>query len=200
MSGKLLWVSKLLVVCLIVVESCSKGTPTVETKKDLPVFENGDLIYRHGNGLFSDYFREMSLNEKLYSHTGIISIRNDSTFVIHSVASEFTGIGCVQEEHISTFLYDINAWAVYRLDTTMTIRNRIAECAIEYLRLKTPFDLAIDNTSDAELYCSELVAVSVNKALKSDFIVASGNLRGKPYYSVDDTYLLSQMRLVVRQQ
>lgn len=161
-------------------------------------FQNGDIIYRHGNGFFSDYFRKSSIKEQLYSHGGIIAVDSSQVYVIHSEASELTGIGGVRKESLNTFLKDIGTWAVYRLDTTQTVRDSIVYIATRYLNKKIPFDLDFDNTTDDKIYCTELIALSVNKAVHLDLIKATGNIRNKTYYAIDDTYLIKEMKPVIR--
>lgn len=173
-----------------------------DTKSDeewnLKEFQNGDIIYRHGNGFFSDYFKKTSNREQLYSHGGIIAIDSNGVYVIHSEASELTGIGGVRKESLAVFLKDISTWAVYRLDTMQTVRDSIVYNATQYLNRKTPFDLDFDNTSDNKVYCTELIALSINKASHHDLIKATGSIGSKPYYAIDDTYLIKEMKPIIR--
>lgn len=167
---------------------------------DIPDFENGDLIYRHGNGIFSDYFMNMSKHEQLYSHGGIISKENDSIFVIHSEASEFTGIGGVKKEPLSIFLQNVSTWGVYRLEDSVQIRDSIVIIASEYLEKNTPFDFEFDNTSDDKLYCTELLAISINKATQKTTIKTENAFRGKPYYALDDTYFIPEIKAIYQEK
>ena len=177
--------------------SCHPKETLDSNEVDIPKFQNGDIIYRHGNGFFSDYFRKSSNREQLYSHGGIIVIDSSQVYVIHSEASELTGVGGVRKESLDVFLKDISTWAVYRLDTTQIVRDSIVLTASEYLSRETPFDLDFDNTSDDRVYCTELIALSINKATHRHLIKATGCIRNKPYYAIDDTYLLKQMKPVM---
>lgn len=178
--------------------SCHEHKKLDSTENNLAELRNGDVIYRHGNGFFSDYFRKASEKEQLYSHGGIVFIDNGQVYVIHSEASELTGVGGVRKEPLNTFLKDISTWAVYRLDTTQTVRDSIVYIATQYLNEKTPFDLDFDNMSDDKVYCTELIALSVNKAIRRDLIKATGIIRNTPYYAIDDTYLIKEMNLIIR--
>ena len=177
--------------------SCHPKETLDSNEVDIPKFQNGDIIYRHGNGFFSDYFRKSSNREQLYSHGGIIAIDSSQVYVIHSEASELTGVGGVRKESLDVFLKDISTWAVYRLDTTQIVRDSIVLTASEYLSRETPFDLDFDNTSDDRVYCTELIALSINKATHRNLIKATGRIRNKPYYAIDDTYLFKQMKPVM---
>lgn len=176
--------------------SCHHNEKLNAIALDTQKLQNGDLIYRHGNGFFSDYFRKSSTREQLYSHGGIITIDNSQVYVIHSEASELTGQGGVRKEPLNIFMKDISTWAVYRLDTTQIVRDSIVYIAVQYLNRETPFDLDFDNTSDDRVYCTELIALSINKATHRNLIKATGSIRNKSYYAIDDTYLLKQMKQI----
>lgn len=162
------------------------------------LLENGDLIYRHGNGFFSEYFKGTSKYEQIYSHGGIVLKENNKLYVIHSEASELTGIGGVKKEPINSFLKNISTWGVYRLDTTDIIRNKIVLISKEYLEKDTPFDLTFDSEDDSKIYCTQLIALSVNKALDSTIVTARNKIGMKPYYAIDDTYLMPNTIEIVK--
>lgn len=203
MSGKLRWENKsiklLLVGFLFFLIGCHINDKSFgKSKWTTQKLEDGDIIYRHGNGFFSDYFRKSSNKEQLYSHVGIIIIDDNRIYVIHSEASELTGVGGVRKELLSTFLKGISTWAVYRLDTTQIIRDSISYIATQYLNKKTAFDLDFDNTSDGRVYCTELIALSVNKAAHTDLIKATGRIGDKHYFAIDDTYLIKEMKPIIK--
>lgn len=178
--------------------SCHNNESSSSGEWDLKKIRNGDIIYRHGNGFFSDYFRKSSNREQLYSHGGIIAIDNNKVYVIHSEVSELTGVGGVRKESLNVFLKDISTWAVYRLDTTQVVRDSIVYIANQYLNKETPFDLDFDNTSDDKVYCTELIALSINKSTHRNLIKATGSIRNKPYFAIDDTYLIKEMKPIIR--
>lgn len=186
-------------VVLIAAISC-KNTTQKDSNNETAyaLLENGDLIYRHGNGFFSEYFRNTSENEQIYSHGGIIFLQNDSIYVIHSEASEFTGIGGVKKEPIQTFLKYVSTWGVYRLDTTEIVRNKIVSIAKEYLDKDTPFDLDFNSEDDNKIYCTQLIAISVNKAMDNTIITPRNTFRKNRYYAIDDTYLMPNTREVIK--
>ena len=188
----------LLLSLLFLLMSCHNNESSSSGEWDLKKIRNGDIIYRHGNGFFSDYFRKSSNREQLYSHGGIITIDNNKVYVIHSEASELTGVGGVRKESLNVFLKDISTWAVYRLDTIQTVRDSIVYVATRYLNEETPFDLDFDNSSDDKVYCTELIALSINKSTHHNLIKATGSIRNKPYFAIDDTYLIKEMKPIIR--
>jgi len=193
-------VNKLINICIIsfLLFSCQKPVSSKLRDPDFSMVENGDIIYRHGNGFFSSYFKNTSSKEQIYSHTGIINVSADTIFVIHSEASEFTGIGGVKKEPLNIFLKDIATWAVYRVDTVQSVRDSIAILALEYKIRDIPFDFYFDNSSDDKIYCTELVALVVNKAMHRNLIIPTGVFNNKPYYAIDDTYLVEKINPVLK--
>ena len=191
-------ITKKVIVCFLTVFLLGCAEKPAQPQIDQRIFENGDIICRLGNGVFSKWFKEASTREKIYSHAGIIKIENDSVFVIHAEASEFTGIGFVQKENIQTFLKGVQTWALFRLPVEDSIKNNIAENADFYFRRNTSFDLDFDSSCDEKVYCTQLIALAVNKALDDKLIKPNLILRGKHFYGVDDVYLLPQIETVYK--
>ena len=149
----------------------------------------GDIICRLGNGYFSKYFREYASREKKYSHIGILSIENGVIYVYHSEASELTGVGLVKKETLNYFLSDINIYEFYRMNYSTSMISQITNKVKIYYQRKTPFDLDFDSSNDNELYCAELIAVSINSALKKVVIEPTLILNNQLLYGLDDIYL-----------
>lgn len=156
--------------------------------------QSGVLICRLGNGFFSNYFRNYASKEKKFSHIGIISKENDSLFVYHSEASELTGVGKVKREHLSSFLNGIKVFSFFEFTYHDTVVNNILSEIKSYYLLNTPFDLDFNSLNDNQLYCSELIAVSINKTLKKDVIKPSIIIKNKKIFSLDDIYLNSKVK------
>jgi len=150
---------------------------------------SGNLVCRLGNGYFSNYFKEYASSEKKFSHIGILSKENDTLYVYHSEASELTGIGFVKKELLNSFLEEIKTFEFYQLGFNDTINYRILEQVKSYYNLKTPFDMDFNSSDDTKLYCSELIAVSINKSLKDSIIKPTLILNKKRLYALDDIYL-----------
>ncbi len=149
--------------------------------------QSGDVVCRLGNGFFSNYFRKYASKEQKYSHIGIIEVANDSIFVIHTEASELTGIGYVKREPIHNFLNTIKVFGFYRIECNKKVRERIIKKGIEYYQQKVPFDLDFRNDND-EFYCTELVAETLNYAFDSMIITPNLKLGNKKFYGLDDIY------------
>lgn len=208
MSGKLLLISNITIALILFFTtiSCKKSkiekTEEIDNKLSISSvkFENGDLIYRHGNGAISQFFKKTSLHEQYYSHGGIISISNDSVYVIHTEASEITHIGGAKKESVNSFLKNISQWGVYRIDTIQSVRNKIVSEAMQYVIKETPFDFDFDSSTDNEVYCTQLLALSINKGMGREIIkIQESTSLNKKYYAVDDTYLMPNAVCIYRQ-
>lgn len=132
---------------------------TVVEKK---VFEEGDIILRYGDGLWSPFFRDISRRDKRFSHAGILVRENGEICVVHASAADLTGVGKVSCESLETFLATAADYAVYRLAIPEPVKQRIAANARNYLGFS--FDSSFDLSDKERLYCTELVMQAVNEA------------------------------------
>ncbi|MCL6217739.1 YiiX/YebB-like N1pC/P60 family cysteine hydrolase [Zunongwangia pacifica] len=166
-------------------------------KKEVAIdYENihtGNLVCRLGNGYFSDFFRKYASSEKKYSHIGIISKENNIIYVFHTEANELTGSGKVKKERLDSFLNGIETFdffeTIFNTHTNLEIVNTVKD----YYKKETPFDIDFNTDNDHELYCSELIAVSINKTIGKEIIKPTLILNKKKYFSLDDIYLNSEI-------
>jgi hypothetical protein len=179
----------------IVLFACSK-----QESKPLPFetkfLQNGDLVFRYGDGFFSKYFRKAS-DDGSYSHVGLVHITEDSIHIIHTEASEFTGIGYVRRDPLDEFMKNVGAWGIYRLDRPDSIRQLIIEKALVYHFRRVPFDLDFSLDDDKKLYCTELIAICVNEAAGEPIIKPESNMFGRYGYSITDALNPAEIRPVL---
>jgi hypothetical protein len=149
---------------------------------------SGDMVLRLGNGFFSNYFKQYASSEKKFSHVGILFIDHNQVFVYHTEASELTGIGKVKKELLSNFLTDIEVYEFYRLQYPDSILNAILNKAQNYHALEIPFDTSFNSFDESELYCTELVANSINYACRDSVIKPTLVLNHHKIYALDDLY------------
>ena len=180
----------LLAVGCLVASACSSpsggspsdGLPFVEVDS----MRSGDLVCRLGNGYFSGIFRRFSGESERFSHIGVFHREGDSCFVIHADADELNGVGSVRMESLSEFLRQSHDHQFYRF-TTDSIRCGVDLIAHDYFRQGIPFDNRFDLASNSSLYCTELVAVAINRATHKDSTIAPFSLSESfCYYRIDD--------------
>jgi uncharacterized protein YycO len=119
-----------------------------------------DIIFRKGRGFVTEMVL-LADGQSPYSHTGIISINENSVHVIHAVPDESeNGIDYIKNESLSNFLNHAKTESaiVYRLkqDSTETA-IKAAKSGEEYYNRRLLFDSALDLETDDKLYCTELV-------------------------------------------
>lgn len=149
-------------------------------------YREGDLILRDGNGLWSGMFRNLSPREKRFSHIGIIIFEDGDPFVLHAIASEATLVGAVRKEPLATFIHDLRDWAVYRIKVSDEEAARIGSEARALIG--TPFDMSFNIEDNSSVYCTELAYLSVNRALRREFI-HTDTWKDQRFVYVDSCYL-----------
>jgi hypothetical protein len=125
-----------------------------------------------------------------YSHVGFVQISGDSIHVIHSEASELTFIGYVRRDPLHDFVKNVRSWGVYRLDRPDSVKTKMMDMAYAYHEKRVPFDMDFSIQDDSKIYCTELIATCINKAVGDELIKPNTVIMGKKGYSVDDTFLV----------
>ncbi len=143
-------------------------------------------MFRYGNGQWSKYFRDMSEREKRFSHVGIVVGDQSELAVVHSSADDWTGIGSVRRESITSFIDGYDDFVVYRVKCTDAERREIADTALAYVG--KPFDARFDLSTSNRVYCTELVRIAVNGVLKEEAVTTT-KIKGKVFVATDDCYL-----------
>jgi uncharacterized protein YycO len=125
----------------------------------LPHLTDGDIICRLGDRIWSIYFKELSPNDKRFSHLGIARIRNNIVSVINAEGLANEGKDFVNEVPLKDFLKNAQSIGIYRLRTIEG--ETISDTALEYIG--RPFDWQFDMEEDNNLYCSELLFVILKR-------------------------------------
>ena len=123
------------------------------------IFENiedGDIICRLGDRLWSQVFKDISEEDKRFSHIGIIRITDDQINVIHAEGTTKPDKDFVKEEPLTDFLKIARAIGIYRINDIDTA-DKISDSAMEYIGI--PFDWQFDMNDNSKLYCTELLYV-----------------------------------------
>ena len=125
----------------------------------LPYIKDGDIIFRLGDRIWSVFFRDLSENDKKFSHLGIVRIRDDIVTVVHAEGFAGAGKDSVNEIPLGNFLKTARSIGIYRIKNIEG--SRISDTAMEYTGF--PFDWKFDMTENESLYCSELLYVILRK-------------------------------------
>lgn len=184
---------------LILLVSCKEKENSLHERDLVPELEDDTyIIMRLGKGYFSNIFRKLSSEEKMFSHTGILycSDKSNNSFnVFHIEANEFTGVGRVKNESFKDFVKELKYYSIYKINSHDSIKIKIIESADLFYKNRVEFDLGFNLDSDDKLYCTELVAKAINKAFETDTITANLYISGKLFYSLEDIYKSDMMSL-----
>jgi len=177
-------------IIFIVSFSCSRQNLQEEFSIGEVLFEEGDLIFRKGLGfrtqavLYSD-----SLG--IYSHTGIVVLKDSVFQVVHITPGERKNneiVDMIKIEPISDFWNKDKAshGAVYRLKNNIWGKEA-AKQALRLLKKEVLFDHHYLLSDTTEMYCTELVCYSYELAGK-DITFGKRSELNVPIYA--GTYIL----------
>jgi len=131
----------------------------VQEHEIVSFLKDGDIILRLGDRPWSMLFKNLSPNDKKFSHLGIVRIRNNIISIIHSEGLITEMKGYVKEESLKDFLKPAQSVGVYRL--RMIEGEKISDAALKYKGFN--FDWQFDMNEDNNLYCTELLYVILKK-------------------------------------
>lgn len=159
----------LMILSIFVYIIMPRGSSLVIEKTDefFDVIKDGDIICRLGDRLWSDIFSDLSINDKRYSHMGIIHIDNGFVTVINAEGDTGHGRDFVSHVSLVDFLKVARTIGIYRINDIDGCQ--ISQTALEYLGI--PFDWQFDMSDDSKLYCTELLYVILKRiqpAIKLD--------------------------------
>jgi hypothetical protein len=143
-----------------------RGKPVAlqETKIIFDTVKDGDIICRLGDRFWSQFFKDVSIEDKRYSHMGIIHFSDDIITVIHAEGDTGHGRDFVNEVTLEDFMEIARAIGIYRINNIDG--KEISNLAIEYMDI--PFDWQFDLSDESRLYCTELLYV-ILKRIKPAF-------------------------------
>ena len=153
----------ILILSIIIYVIVPRGKPLTLNKIELDILSeiimDGDIICRLGDRIWSQYFRDVSVTDRRFSHMGIIRLNNDKITVIHAEGDTGHGIDFVNEITLEEFVEFARTIGIYRINDIDG--NQISSSAIEYLGI--PFDWQFDMYDDLSIYCTELLYVILKR-------------------------------------
>ena len=152
-----------LVISISVYIIMPRGKPLTLSQIELEflsgIIEDGDIICRLGDRVWSQYFRDVSITDRRFSHMGILRVVNERITVIHAEGDTGNGIDFVNEIPLEEFIEFARAIGIYR--TKNVDGTQISNLAVEYLGV--PFDWRFDMSDNSKLYCTELLYVILKR-------------------------------------
>jgi hypothetical protein len=134
---------------------------TGKRSKDYTFLKNGDLVLRRGRSAesFAVYLFDKNRD---YSHIGIVAVENGKPYIIHVVPDKPDQ---VRKDRPEVFLspHFATHYKILRSDFGSAILNRVADNALVFYSRHCTFDNNYDFSTDASLYCTELVVKAFKK-------------------------------------
>lgn len=178
--------------CLIVMH-----LPTIMWAADVFLHQSykaniGDIVFRRGQGPWTQYFINCSSREKRFSHVGVVVSNSTEVIVAHAEANDWSGVGQVYLQSLDGFWSGSLEQAVFRYNGTISERERIARESEKMLGV--PFDRQFDMSDTNRLYCTEFVRLAVNRAIRQN-LIGYTLVCGRPVVAIDDIYRKKFIRI-----
>jgi hypothetical protein len=129
----------------------------------------GDLVLRCGNDMTSESLRDFSLQEKLYSHSGIALMHEGRMHIYSNMAGDINPDEIMRRDPVDSFLTPASnvVMGVYRYDFSGEEIEKLRTGILEYYQRGLRFDKNFDLSTDDKMYCAEMIAKAVEKATGS---------------------------------
>jgi len=121
--------------------------------------EDGDIICRLGDRLWSALLQDLSTSDKRFSHLGIIRVVDNVISVINAEGTAINGEDFVKEIPLEEFLTFAKSIGIYRF--VNYTETTLSDVAVEYVGY--PYDWTFDLFDDSKLYCTELLYAVIRK-------------------------------------
>jgi len=126
--------------------------------------QKGDLIVRLNDDLISEQVKQLNETDKTYSHAGLIVERNGEKFVCH-IMPDLDGADTIQLTPIDSFIDPTKniKCALYRYSLMPIEKDSLQASLLQYKNDDVRFDKVYNLKSNNFLYCSEMIAKSLDK-------------------------------------
>jgi len=161
LTGIIIFIVLILLIFILIIMPGSKSIVLIKKDAFYKILKDGDIICRLGDRFWSQIFKDFSIDDKRFSHIGIIRINNDRITVIHAEGTTKPGKDFVKEELLDDFLKIAVTAGIYRIIDFDG--NKISGMAMEYIGV--PFDWKFDMSDASELYCTELLYVILRQLM-----------------------------------
>lgn len=162
------------------------------------LLKTGDLIVRRGDDMTSYMLSRMNVEDKTYSHCGIVVVEDGKPYVYHSIGGEDNPDEVLRKDSAAFWCSPANnlAYAVYRYSYPDTIINSIVKCVDSFYSQQIKFDMDFDLGTDDRLYCSEMIYKGQKIVLGDSLNILPHQRLGRTYVGIDDLYLNGKTKLV----
>jgi hypothetical protein len=162
------------------------------------LLKDGDLVVRTGNDFISLTLRQFSMQDRTYSHCGLVRIEQGRIFVYHAIGGEDNPDARLRRDSFSEFCNPAHnlGFGIFRYRFSSTEVSRLDSIVEQFYRDKPRFDLKFDLTTDSSLYCAEFIYKAVNRATHRAHFIPTSRIGEFQYVAIDNLYLNSHCRPV----
>ena len=138
---------------------------------------SGDLIVRLTDDLISEQIKFLNEKEKIYSHAGIIIIKNNQSFVCN-ISPNDPENDTIQIVPLDSFINPAKnlKCALYRFDLSQEEKDSLNEILLKYKSDDVRFDRLYDLNTDNKMYCAELIDKALQKATRNRINIRRTNI------------------------
>lgn len=155
----------------------------------LTSLQEGDLALRRGRDVASYMISQVGLEDKTYSHCGLVHIENGRPYVYHFV-SGVNRQGLVKDPAEQFFSpVDNGVVGVKRYFLTDEQKNVLVTTVSRMNSHNAGFDMSFDVGSTDKLYCSEFVYQVMNKVKEDSTFIRPAMKNGMAYIPIDALYM-----------
>lgn len=166
----------------------------------IQLLRTGDLLVRRGDDMTSYMLSQLNLNDKTYSHCGVVVVEDGFPFVYHSIGGEDNPNQVMRRDSAQLWCSPAgnHAFAVFRYHVADSVRDKLVQAVYEFYHERRMFDMSFDMATDDRLYCSEMIYKAMEKATGGEPIIGLSNNYGRAFVGIDDLYRVEQAHEVCR--
>ena len=137
----------------------------------------GDLIVRMTDDLISEQIKFLNEKEKIYSHAGIIVVKNNHPFV-YNIAPNDPKNDTIQIVPVDSFINPAKnlKCALYRYNLSNAERDFLPKILLDFKTADIRFDWVYDLGTDDKMYCAEFIDKALQKATRNRIIIKQSNI------------------------
>ncbi len=126
---------------------------------------SGDLIVRMTDDLISEQIKFLNEKEKIYSHAGIVIIKNNQPFVCN-ISPNDPDNDTIQIVPVDSFINPVKnlKCALYRYDLSQAEKDSLSRILLKYKNDDVRFDWLYDLNTNDKMYCAELIDKALQRA------------------------------------
>ena len=183
-------------ICLFFILSCTLGPahtelPTQIISKCKSLIEDGDLILRTGNDFTSQTLKQLSQQDKTYSHCGIAVLENDSLFIYHALGGEWNPDEKLRRDPVEVYCRpeDNNGFGIFHYAMTKMEIHKLDSIIKAWHKKGITFDMQFDLATDDKMYCAEFVSKAISTATSGRITFDTTRINNFSYVSIDNLFI-----------